>query len=106
MKDDDFFQTSVKQGEAWGFYYYIGRVRRWDGLVVLLRIPVRYVHSRLTPPNIMVYPDQIRDPVGSRGRVVFKGYVHGQSLVGRWRDTATDMHALGYEGGFVFCRQD
>ncbi|KAI6133465.1 hypothetical protein EDD17DRAFT_1472565 [Pisolithus thermaeus] len=34
-------ETSEKQGEAWGYYSYIGRVRRWDGLVVLLRIPVR-----------------------------------------------------------------
>ncbi|KAI6039866.1 hypothetical protein EDC04DRAFT_2567997 [Pisolithus marmoratus] len=34
-------ETSEKQGEAWGYYSYIGRVRRWDGLVVLLRVPVR-----------------------------------------------------------------
>lgn len=80
-------ETSVKQGEAWGHYSYIGRVRQWDGLVVLLRIPVH-------------------DPITSRGRAIFKGYVHGQSLVGRWRDTTTDMQAVGYEGGFVLCRQD
>ncbi|KAG6335185.1 hypothetical protein ID866_3911 [Astraeus odoratus] len=80
-------ETDEKQGEAWGYYSYIGRVRQWDGLVVLLRIPMNNATS-------------------GRGRSIFKGYVHGRSLVGRWRDTTTAMHAIGYECGFVLCHQD
>jgi len=34
-------QTCERQGEAWGYHSYIGRIRPWDGLVVFLRIPVR-----------------------------------------------------------------
>jgi hypothetical protein len=40
-------QTCERQGEAWGYFSYIGRIRPWDGLVVFLRIPVR---TALTPP--------------------------------------------------------
>lgn len=81
-------ETSEKQGEAWGYYSYIGRVRRWDGLVVLLRIPVD------------------KPAYDSSGCYIFRGYVHGQSLVGRWRDTVTGMDRIGFEGPFVLCRQD
>lgn len=42
----------------------------------------------------------------NNGRWVFKGYVHEPSLVGRWRDTATNEHAVGFEGGFVLCQED
>jgi len=79
-------ETCERQGEAWGYYCYIGRVRSWDGLVVLLRIPM----------------NQIR----GRGRLIFKGYVHQRSLVGRWRDTATGTHTVGFEGGFILCKED
>jgi hypothetical protein len=34
-------QTTELHRNAWGHYIYLGRVRRWDGLVVLLRTPVR-----------------------------------------------------------------
>lgn len=40
------------------------------------------------------------------GRWIFKGYVHERSLVGRWRDTATEQDAVGFEGGFVLCQED
>ncbi|KAI6025679.1 hypothetical protein F5J12DRAFT_687118, partial [Pisolithus orientalis] len=77
--------TGEKQGEAWGYYSYIGRVRRWDGLVVLLRMPAD------------------KPAFDSSGCYIFKGYVHGQSLVGRWRDNV-QMHRIGFEGAFVLCR--
>lgn len=80
-------ETGEKQGEAWGYYSYIGRVRRWDGLVVLLRKPAD------------------KPAFDSSGCYIFKGYVHGQSLVGRWRDNV-QMHRIGFEGAFVLCRQD
>ncbi|KAF8840207.1 hypothetical protein BDN67DRAFT_968916 [Paxillus ammoniavirescens] len=80
-------ETCEKQGEAWGYYSYIGRVRSWDGLVVLLRIAINNQNN-------------------GRGRWIFKGYVHQRSLVGRWRDTATGVQAIGFEGGFVLCKED
>lgn len=43
---DPLVQTCERQGEAWGYFSYIGRIRPWDGLVVFLRIPVR---DALTP---------------------------------------------------------
>jgi hypothetical protein len=33
-------QTDGRHGDAWGHYRFIGRVRPWDGLIVLLRTPV------------------------------------------------------------------
>ena len=39
-------QTTEHHGNAWGQYSYIGRVRPWDGLIVLLRTPV-CIHHRL-----------------------------------------------------------
>jgi hypothetical protein len=34
-------QTGSRHGDAWGHFTIRGRVRAWDGLVVLLRFPVR-----------------------------------------------------------------
>jgi len=34
-------QTGEHYGEAWGHFSIYGRVRAWDGLIVLLRVPVR-----------------------------------------------------------------
>ncbi|KAF8588561.1 hypothetical protein K439DRAFT_593646 [Ramaria rubella] len=72
-------ETEPKEfGEAWGHDRAVGRVRDWDGLVVLVR------ESRL-----------------NAGRWVFRGYVHGQkNLVGRWRETATQVDAPGWEGAW------
>lgn len=50
--------------------------------------------------------DQLNNQYRNIGRWIFKGYVHERSLVGRWRDTATDEHAVGFEGGFVLCQED
>ena len=98
-------QTCERQGEAWGYYSYIGRIRPWDGLIVFLRIPVR---KRVNPafPFPTLITDQMNNQYRNNGRWVFKGYVHERSLVGRWRDTATNEHAVGFEGGFVLCQED
>lgn len=50
--------------------------------------------------------DQMNNQFRDTGRWIFKGYVHERSLVGRWRETATDEHAVGFEGGFVLCQED
>jgi len=36
-------QTDEKYGTAWGEFTIVGRVRPWDGLILLLRTPVRSV---------------------------------------------------------------
>ncbi|KAG9315384.1 hypothetical protein JVU11DRAFT_4531 [Chiua virens] len=89
-------QTCEKQGEAWGYYSYIGRIRPWDGLVVFLRIPPLLSSSRIRLTT------NIATPAAGYSKVTFTNVV----LVGRWRDTATDEHAVGFEGGFVLCQED
>ncbi|KAJ3835109.1 hypothetical protein EV361DRAFT_886824 [Lentinula raphanica] len=79
--------TSEEKGAAWGHYDFIGRVRLWDGLIVLLRTP--------------------RDPTRSDlGRWLFRGYLHDHNLVGHWRETGTSPNLPGYQGGFVAHRLD
>ncbi|KIJ50508.1 hypothetical protein M422DRAFT_65664 [Sphaerobolus stellatus SS14] len=52
--------------EIWGEQEYVGRVRAWDGLVVIVKIPENNL-----------------------GRWVFHGYIHsGVNLVGRFRGTS------------------
>ena len=57
-----------------------------------------FVSNRIT--------DQMNNQSHDAGRWIFKGYVHERSLVGRWRDTATEQDAVGFEGGFVLCQED
>ncbi|KAJ7590229.1 hypothetical protein C8J56DRAFT_937145 [Mycena floridula] len=74
--------TGARHGAAWGYFDIIGRVRPWDGLVILLRTPRNPEQSYL-------------------GTWIFRGYVHNQNFVGRWRETSTAANLIGYEGGFV-----
>jgi hypothetical protein len=97
-------ETDGRHGDAWGHYNIVGRVRAWDGLVVLLRIPVRFgsdrsSHYSLTSP-------QARSEDANHGRWVFRGYFHGGNLVGRWREAHVNDTAdrLAYEGAFVLTR--
>ena len=46
-------QTPLDRGTAWGRYTYLGRVRVWDGLIALVRSPVR-VPNR--PSDTLPYP--------------------------------------------------
>jgi hypothetical protein len=38
------------------------------------------------------------------GRWIFKGYIHDDRLVGRWRETSTSVEHVGWEGGFAMCK--
>ena len=38
---DHFAKTDTNHGMAWGRYTFLGRVRPWDGLIALVRLPVR-----------------------------------------------------------------
>lgn len=63
-------ETDFQHGQAWNHYKFYGRVREWDGLVALVRIPAhQYLH-----------------PTVGLGLWVFSGYiVGGQNFVGTWR---------------------
>ncbi|KAF9500079.1 hypothetical protein BDN71DRAFT_1486769 [Pleurotus eryngii] len=78
-------ETGERHGAAWGHYSIVGRVRPWDGLVVLLRTPVDSTQAH-------------------SGQWVFKGYIHDQNLVGRWRETSTRVDRIGYEGSFLLAK--
>ncbi|KAF8813497.1 hypothetical protein BYT27DRAFT_7335105 [Phlegmacium glaucopus] len=80
-------KTGERYGDAWGHFTIHGRVRPWDGLVVLLRFPTDPGQEYL-------------------GKWIFKGYLHDQSFVGRWRETSTQINTIGYEGGFAVYKTD
>ncbi|KAH7871063.1 hypothetical protein F5879DRAFT_946349 [Lentinula edodes] len=80
-------KTSEENGAAWGHYLFVGRVRLWDGFIVLLRTP--------------------RDPTRSNlGRWLFRGYLHDGNFVGHWRETSTSPNLTGYRGEFVAHNRD
>ncbi|KAH0828723.1 hypothetical protein J3R83DRAFT_3134 [Lanmaoa asiatica] len=63
-------ETDLRHGQAWHHYKFYGRVREWDGLVALIRVPTHSTSAAL-------------------GVCIFTGYVvGGQNFVGNWRTTA------------------
>jgi hypothetical protein len=76
-----FIQTDARHAAAWSGFSYRGRIRSWDGLIGLLRIP--------DSPHI--------------ARSFFWGHiVGGNNFVGNWRTLATpDMRMPAWEGSFV-----
>ncbi|SPO19894.1 uncharacterized protein UTRI_00290_B [Ustilago trichophora] len=69
---------------AWGRFVVRGRVRSWDGMLIMTK---------------EYRPD-------GRGKWLYRGYsVAGGKLVGRWRDTFTPDNMYGYEGCFLFQRR-
>ncbi|RDX45583.1 hypothetical protein OH76DRAFT_1486236 [Lentinus brumalis] len=69
---------------AWRAFHIYGRIRPWDGLVVLVRAPA--------------------DP-RERDTYVFRGYlVGGDALVGAWRHVTDSVHSVPVEGVFVVGR--
>jgi hypothetical protein len=68
---------------SWGLAQIRGRIRAWDGLVILALHYSRHV----------------------MGRWLWRGYLHpGGHLLGRWRDTFTPDNLRGYEGAFGMVR--
>ena len=83
-------QTPRKYALAWSDFHLYGRVRPWDGLIVLVRAPVR---TGPEPP--------LRDTY------VFRGYLlGGTTLVGAWRHITDSVHTIPLEGTFVVSRLD
>ncbi|KAI0640141.1 hypothetical protein C8Q77DRAFT_1214451 [Trametes polyzona] len=71
-------------GQAWHHYRFYGRVRKWDGLIVLVRIPTEM-------PMIM--------------RQIFRGYLIGnKNFVGSWRMYNENRQAIPLEGPFALSR--
>ncbi|KAF8520995.1 hypothetical protein JB92DRAFT_2828040 [Gautieria morchelliformis] len=69
-------QTGDRFSSVWGDKAYYGRVRDWDGLVLLFSVA--------TP---------------GEPSLIFSGYIHGNTnLVNRWRETATPVDFPGREG--------
>ena len=83
VSDTILVQTLPKHGQAWHHYRFYGRVRRWDGLVALVRRPATRAEL---------------------GVSVFRGYVVGGGVfVGGWRAVAAS-DAIPLEGPFVASR--
>ncbi|KAG2066681.1 hypothetical protein BDR04DRAFT_1121022 [Suillus decipiens] len=85
-------ETDFKHGQAWNHYKFYGRVREWDGLVALVRIPAQqYLH-----------------PTAGLGLWVFSGYiVGGQNFVGTWRALGdVDPVAPTLESSFAMTRRE
>ncbi|KAF8491394.1 hypothetical protein JB92DRAFT_3100517 [Gautieria morchelliformis] len=69
--------TGARFGSLWGHKSYYGRVRDWDGLILLVSV----------------------EPLLATPSRIFSGYIHGNmNLVGRWRETATPVDLPGWEG--------
>ncbi|KAG8689023.1 hypothetical protein FRC11_004281 [Ceratobasidium sp. 423] len=72
---------------GWGSFKLRGRVRAWDGLIILVK-------------------EYDRPTIYNSTRWLYKGYlVSGGNWVGRWRDTFTSVHLSGYEGVFSITRR-
>ncbi|OJA08865.1 hypothetical protein AZE42_01745 [Rhizopogon vesiculosus] len=85
-------ETDYKHGQAWNHYRFYGRVREWDGLVALVRIPAQPQH--LTAQGLGVW--------------VFSGYiVGGRNFVGTWRSLGGHDPSLPtLESAFAMTRRD
>ncbi|GAA5970151.1 hypothetical protein JCM11641_000289 [Rhodosporidiobolus odoratus] len=68
---------------AWGQFNLKGRVRAWDGMFTIVK--------QYTPDD--------------RGRWVYRGFLVGGNLVGRWRDASTPIDMNGYEGTWSMSRR-
>lgn len=71
---------------SWGEFNLVGRIRPWDGFISLSK---EYVED-------------------GRGTWLYRGYLVGGgrgNFVGRWRDTLSPDHLVGYEGCFTMGRR-
>ncbi|KAI0713110.1 hypothetical protein C8T65DRAFT_717820 [Cerioporus squamosus] len=77
-------ETLPRHGEAWHHYRFYGRVRQWDGLIVLIRVPTHFPGA---------------------GKTIFRGYMVGnRNFVGSWRSYADNIEAIPVEGPFALSR--
>ncbi|KAF9225151.1 hypothetical protein BS17DRAFT_871950 [Gyrodon lividus] len=80
-------ETDLRHGQAWHHYRFYGRVREWDGLVALIRVP------STNPQSLGVW--------------IFTGYVvGGQNFVGNWRTTSHPGEPVTFESAFAMSKRD
>ncbi|KDN44682.1 hypothetical protein K437DRAFT_247637 [Tilletiaria anomala UBC 951] len=85
--DPDKFELRLSGSghSAWGRFNLQGRIRSWDGMMIMKK--------EYTPDG--------------RGRWLYRGYaLGGGKLVGRWRDTFTPESMSGYEGCFCLYKRE
>ncbi|KZT07539.1 uncharacterized protein LAESUDRAFT_651186 [Laetiporus sulphureus 93-53] len=75
-------ETLPRHGQAWHHFYFYGRVRSWDGLVAIVRVPMI--------PQLGVY--------------IFRGYIVAGNFVGSWRLRTNHVRAIPLEGPFVMSK--
>ncbi|KIJ13038.1 hypothetical protein PAXINDRAFT_170794 [Paxillus involutus ATCC 200175] len=81
-------ETDLRHGQAWHHYKVYGRVREWDGLVALIRVPASADSELL-------------------GVWIFTGYaVGGQNFVGNWRTTDHPGEPVAFESAFAMSKRD
>jgi len=75
-------ETLDRHGQAWHHYNFYGRIRSWDGLVAIVRVP--------DDLNYGVY--------------ILRGYIVAGNFVGSWRLRMNNPNAIPLEGPFVMSR--
>jgi len=106
---EHFVKTDPYHGMAWGRFTFLGRVRPWDGLIALVRLPVRSSPSPAIARGLKMFLfgfsidcSQADPNQRGRSRWVFRGYLHyGKVLVGSWRGMTMDVDSVPWEGPFV-----
>ncbi|KAL4070309.1 hypothetical protein J3A83DRAFT_4095038 [Scleroderma citrinum] len=87
-------ETDTRHAQAWHPYRFYGRVREWDGLIALMRVPVG-----VFPLLPVVNPHPL-------SASILMGYlVGGQTLVGNWRVTERPNEPVTFEGAWVMSKQ-
>jgi hypothetical protein len=77
-------QTESRHSTAWGHYLFLGRIRRWDGLIAFVRVAAASHRNS-----------------AELGRWVFTGYLDGGEIItGSWRICGTEAGLPGLEGPF------
>ncbi|KIK59375.1 hypothetical protein GYMLUDRAFT_245443 [Collybiopsis luxurians FD-317 M1] len=88
--------TDARHANAWGKWAWKGRVRKWDGLIGMIREPALDGPSGLAPGG-----------TGGAGKIFFYGtLVGGKNLVGTWRMANQDPRMPAYEGAFTLGRKE
>ncbi|KAH0837756.1 hypothetical protein J3R83DRAFT_5932 [Lanmaoa asiatica] len=81
-------ETDLRHGQAWHHYKFYGRVREWDGLVALIRVPTHPASATL-------------------GVWIFTGYVvGGQNFVGNWRTATHPGEPVTFESAFAMSKRE
>ncbi|KAI9566351.1 hypothetical protein HD554DRAFT_2025645 [Boletus coccyginus] len=88
-------ETDLRHGQAWHHYKFFGRVREWDGLVALIRVPVSPCSTQTHPMGTAL------------GTWIFTGYVvGGQNFVGNWRTTSHPGEPVTLEAAFAMSKRE